>query len=141
GDGAAVAEESDKDGEADGRLGRGNGEHEDGEDLAHQIVEEGRKGNEVDVDREQDQFDRHQDDDDVLAVEEDAEDADGEQNGGNREIMAEPHGHGTSSRPWPERTCLISMAVALVRAFCRAMLWRLTRSRWCSVGTMAPTSA
>ena len=38
-----------------------------------------RERDEVDVHREQDQLDRHQDDDDVLAVEEDAEHAEHEQ--------------------------------------------------------------
>ncbi len=56
-----------------------HGQHEQREDLADQIAEERREGHEVDVDRQQHQFDRHQDDDDVLAVEEDAEDADREQ--------------------------------------------------------------
>ena len=76
--------EDDEDGKADRRLGRGDGEHEEREDLADEIAEEGREGDEVDVDREQDQLDRHQDDDDVLAVEEDAEDAEREQDGARR---------------------------------------------------------
>src|ERR1700761_3684956 len=72
-DGAAVAEIDDQNGKADRRFGGGHGQHEHGKDLADQIVEEGREGDEVDVDREQHQLDRHQDDDDVLAVEENAE--------------------------------------------------------------------
>ena len=39
--------------------------------------------------REQDQLDRHQDDDDVLAVEEDAEHAEHEQDRADGEIMAQ----------------------------------------------------
>ena len=83
GDVAAVAEEGDQDGEADGRLGGGDGEHEQGEDLADEVVQKGREGHQIDVHRQQDQLDRHQDDDDVLAVHEDAEDAEGEQDRGN----------------------------------------------------------
>ena len=49
-DRAAVAEVDDEDGEADRRLGRGDGEHEQREDLADQIAEKGREGDEVDVD-------------------------------------------------------------------------------------------
>ena len=78
-DGAAVAEEDDQDGEADGRLGGGHGQDEHGEDLADQVAQVGRERDEVDVHREQDQLDRHQDDDDVLAVQEDAEHAEREQ--------------------------------------------------------------
>jgi hypothetical protein len=63
----------DENGKPDGRLGRRDGQHEQREDLADHVAEFGREGDEVDVDRQQDQLDRHQDDDDVLAVQEDAE--------------------------------------------------------------------
>ena len=43
------------------------------EDLAHQVLQVGREGDEVDVHRQQHQLDRHQDDDDILTVQEDAE--------------------------------------------------------------------
>src|SRR2546423_523926 len=72
-DRAAVAEIDDQDREADRRLGRRHGQHEHREDLANEIVEDDREGDEVDVDREQHQLDRHHDDDDVLAIEENAE--------------------------------------------------------------------
>ncbi len=45
---------------------------------------------EVDVDGQQDQLDRHQDDDDVLAVEKDAEHAEGEQDGADGQEVTEP---------------------------------------------------
>ena len=48
-----------------------------------------REGHQVDVDREQHQLDRHQDDDDVLAVEEDAEDAEREQDRGDGQVVGE----------------------------------------------------
>ena len=47
----------------------------------------GREGDQVDIDRQQHQFHRHQDDDDVLAVEEDAQDAEREQDRGDAEVM------------------------------------------------------
>ena len=53
----------------------------------------GGEGDEVQVDREQDQLDRHQDDDDVLAVQEDAENAQNEQDGGHHKVVAEADGH------------------------------------------------
>ena len=73
------------------------------------------KRDEVDVDREQDQLDRHQDDDDVLAVEEDAEDAEREQDRGDGEVVAEPDGHDS---PCPDCTLTTSIALVLVRATC-----------------------
>src|SRR5690606_35460928 len=48
-----------------------------------------RERDEIDVDREQHQLDRHQQDDHVLAVEEDARDADAEQHGAEREVVPE----------------------------------------------------
>src|SRR6185312_16338729 len=81
-DGAAVAEIDDEDGQADRRLRRRHRQHEHGKDLADQVAQEGREGDEVDVDGEQHQLDRHQDDDDVLAVQEDAEDPQREEDRG-----------------------------------------------------------
>ena len=65
----------------------GDGQHEHREHLAGQVAEEGGERDEVDVHREQDQLDRHQHQDDVLAVEEDAEHAEHEQDRGDGEIM------------------------------------------------------
>src|SRR4030095_8989934 len=107
-DRAAVAEIDDENGEPDGGLRRRHGEHEQREHLADDVAEMRRERHQVDVDREQDELDRHQDDDDVLAVEEDAEDAEREQDGSNSKIMPKADGHETfSSMPWPLRTCLI----------------------------------
>src|SRR5687768_5071530 len=83
GDRAAAAEVDDQDGKSDRRLARRDGEDEHGEDLPDHVAEEGGEGDEVDVHREQDELDRHQDDDDVLAVEEDAEHAEHEQDRGD----------------------------------------------------------
>src|SRR4051794_30993664 len=88
-DRAAASEVDDEDGEADRRLARRDGEDEHREHLADHVAEEGGEGDEVDVHREQDQLDRHQDDDDVLAVEENAEHAEHEQYRPDGEIMAE----------------------------------------------------
>ena len=63
---------------------------------------EGREGHEIDVDRQQDQLDRHQDDDDVLAVEDDARDAEREQDRRDDEIMVRPttmHALPSEARP------------------------------------------
>src|SRR6185295_9949380 len=120
-DRAAIAVVGDQNSEADGGLGGRHGQHQ------------------------QDQLDRHQNDDDVLPVDEDPEDTDREQDGSHREVMAEADGHivplRASYRPWPGRTLTMSIAVALVRATCSAMSCRLTVGLWRSVNTMAPIIA
>src|SRR5882724_9813348 len=137
-DRAAIAVVGDQDGEPDGRFRRRNGEHQQRKNLADQVAEKGRESDEVDVDRQQDQLDRHQDDDHVLPVEEDAENAEREQDGGDREIVTEPDAHDT---PCPGLTLTISIADALVRATWSATFWRLAFGLWCSVSTMAPIMA
>jgi hypothetical protein len=89
----AIAVVSDQDGQPNGGFGRRHSQHQQRVDLADQIAEEGREGDKIDVDREQDQLDRHQDDNHILAVEENAEDPDREQDGGDREVVAEADGH------------------------------------------------
>src|SRR5262249_43114284 len=83
----------DQDGEADRRFGGRDREHEQREDLADEVVQEARERHQIDVDGEQDQLDRHQDDDDVLAVDEDAEDAEREQDRADREIVSQSEVH------------------------------------------------
>src|SRR5581483_11480108 len=108
----------DENGKPDRRLRGRDRQHDQRIDLADQVAEEGGEGDKVDVDREQNELDRHQDDDDVLAVEKDAEDAEREQDGGDGEIMSEPDDHDS---PCPGRTWTMSMAVALPRPTCAEM--------------------
>src|SRR5712691_3414639 len=137
-DRTAVAEIDDENGKPDGGFRRRHREHDQGEHLAHEVAEEGRERDQVDVDREQDQLDRHQDDDHVLAVEEDAENAEREQDRADGEVMAEPDGHDS---PCPGRTLTISIALALSRATWAATFWRLTEGLWRSVSPIAPMMA
>src|SRR5579871_937902 len=60
-----VPVERENDPEADGRFRRRDRDHEDGEHLADLVLQLRRERDEVDVDRVQDQLDRHEDDDDV----------------------------------------------------------------------------
>src|SRR5262245_12586389 len=144
-DRAAVAEVDDDDGEADGGLAGRHGQHEQGKDLTDEVAHEGGEGDQVDVDGEQHELDRHQDDDDVLAVEEDAEDAQREEDRRDGQVVAETDGHGLRSAAGtmasPGRTLTTSTAVALPRATWAAIDWRLTPSLWRSVRTMAPIMA
>src|SRR3954447_1315123 len=144
---AAVAEIDHQDGETDCGFSGRHGEHQEREDLPDDVAEEGRERHEVDVDREQDQLDRHQDDDDVLAVQEDAEDPEREQDRADRQIVSEPDRHFTHSAasaswsPCPGATLRIAIAISGVRAFCTLMSCRFTLALWRKVSTMAPIIA
>src|SRR5579862_2181586 len=122
-DGAAIAEIGDQDRQPDGGFRRRDRQHDQRVDLADDIAEERREGDEVDVDGEQNELDRHQNDDDVLSIEKDAEHPEREQNGGNREVMAKSDDHGS---PCPDLTLTISTAVAGRRATWSAMFCRRT---------------
>src|SRR5262245_15515570 len=146
-DRTAVAEIHDKHGKADRGFRGGHRQHQQRKYLPDDVAEEGRERHQVDIDRKQDQLDRHQDDDDVLAVEEDAEDPEREQDGGDRQVMSEPDGHFTHSaasascRPWPEATLRTAIASSGVRAFCTLISCRLMYAMWRSVSTIAPIIA
>src|SRR5215510_1033536 len=120
-DRTTVAEIDHQDGEADRSFGGRDSQDQEREDLTDDIAEEGRERHQVDVDGEQDQLDRHQDHDDVLAVQEDAEDPEREQDRADREVMAKPDRHRTHSAasascsPCPEATLRTATAVSGVR--------------------------
>ena len=86
-DGATVAEEADEDRKANGGLGGGDGQHEQRKHLPHEVVEERGERHKVDVHREQHQFDAHQQDDHILAVQKQPEDTDDEQRRRNGQVM------------------------------------------------------
>ena len=116
----------------------GDGEHEHREDLADHVVEEGGEGDEVDVHAEQDQLDRHQDDDHVLAVEEDAEHAEHEQDRADGEIMAQAD---HSSTPCPTPGCMLTTASCGRRRTWAETFCGRTSERLRRVSTIAPTIA
>src|SRR6201987_725729 len=68
-------------------------QHEHCKGLADEVVEKNRERDEVDADREQHQLDRHQHDDHVLAVKENAKDTEREQDRGHRQIMRKADCH------------------------------------------------
>src|SRR6478735_8791635 len=133
--------------QTDRRFRGSNRQHQQREHLTDDVAKEGRERHQVDVDGEQDQLDRHQDDDDVLAVQEDAEDPEREQDGADREIVPQTDRHFTHSAasascsPCPEVTLRTLMASSGVRAFCTLISCRLTLALWRSVSTMAPIIA
>src|SRR3984893_4204758 len=93
GDGAAIAVVRHQNGKADGRFRRGDREHQKRVHLPDEIAEKAREGYQIDIHRQQDQLYRHEDDDHVLAVHEDAKYPDGEDDGSNCEIVAKPDRH------------------------------------------------
>src|SRR5215468_6258681 len=118
---AAVAEIGNEDRETNGGLRGRNRQHQERKNLADEIAEIGRKRHEVDIDRQQYQFDRHQNDDDVFAVEEYSEYPERKQDGANRQVMSQPDCH---DRPCPDLTLTTSIALDLVRATCLPASWR-----------------
>src|SRR5215467_8568230 len=126
---SAIAVKHDQDCKTDGRLRGGDRQDQQRVNLSDDVAEMSREGDQIDVDRQQDQFDRHQNDDDVLAVEENAEDPQCEQDCGDREVMTETDGHAPPPSPWPDRTLTISIDAAGVRATWAPMSWRRTRAR------------
>src|SRR5262249_24456670 len=128
----------------DRRLRRGHREDEEHEHLPGQVVQEMREGDEVHVDGEQHQLDRHQQHDEVLAVEEDADHADREEEPPEDQVMIER-----------DHDAVPSLGVAGVSAgsftifrrsealteTCSAGFWYLVSLRLRSVSAMAATIA
>ena len=93
---APLAEQHDQDRKADGRFRRRDGEHEEHEHLAADVAQVAREGDEVEIGREQQQLDAHQEQDDILAVDEDARHRERKQDPGERQELRE-RDHGASS--------------------------------------------
>src|SRR5207342_2919716 len=148
-----VAEESDEDRKANRGLGRGNGQDEEHEHLSGGVAQLSRERDKVDVDREQHQFDAHQQHDHVLAVEEDARKADAEKRGAERQIMAEREtrydiGHGLVSSTGATGGVGRSAAIFTIRSrspgrtrVCAAGSWCLAPTRRRSVSMTAAITA
>src|SRR4249919_1483468 len=139
-DRAPVAEQGDQDRQADRGLGRGDSQDEEHEHLAGGVAEFARKRDEIDVDREQQQLDRHQQHDHVLAIEEDAGEADAEQRRAQREIVAQRQAglerdHGLASSPGAGSTgfTVASIFTMRKRSAARTRAWSI--GFWC----LAPT--
>jgi len=74
-----AAEKYHQDRQTDGRFRRRYREYEKYEDLPRRVPQEVGEGNEVRIHRQQHELDAHKQDDDVLPVEKDPGNADGEQ--------------------------------------------------------------
>ena len=61
--------------------------------MADEIAKEVRKRHEIDVDGEKHQLNRHQNDDDILAVEKDAKHAQRKQRRSDGQVMLDADGH------------------------------------------------
>src|SRR4029078_433456 len=138
GDRAAATKKDNEDGEADRCFSSRYGQHEHGHDLSDDVTQESREGDEVDVHCEQDVLDRHEDQDDVAAVDENSEHAQHEQDRGDGQIMGERDHIWT---PSPTAGLDNFTASAGRRLTCRPTFGvrRSPRLRW--VSTIAPIIA
>src|SRR6202022_4326916 len=96
---AAIAEIDDKDGQTDRRLRGRNRQHEHGEGLADEVVEDDRECDKHDADSQQYQLDRHQHDNNVLTMKENAKDSPGEQNHRHSHIVCTSDRHHAPTPP------------------------------------------
>src|SRR5471030_1912122 len=88
-DGVQITEHHHQDRQADRRFGGGHGQDEEHEDLPCGVAQVMRERDEVHVHRQQHQFDGHQQDNDVLAVQENTDDGDREQDRAEYEVVSE----------------------------------------------------
>src|SRR5512135_1059007 len=141
----AVAEQHDQDCQPDRRLRRGHGQDEEHEHLAGDIAEETRERDEIHVHREQHQFDRHQQHDDVLAVDEDARDRNAEQDRAEADVVGQGQVHAFDHGVAPP---LVTLAILTMRtrsltrtADCSDAFCRRVPARWRNVSMIAATIA
>src|SRR5579875_234898 len=90
-DRAATAEVNHHDGKPDRGLRRRDGQHEHRQYLPDKIAERSGKRDEVQIYREQDQLDRHQDNNDVFSIKKYPEYPKHQQNRADGKIMPDPH--------------------------------------------------
>lgn len=88
-DAVEVAEQQDQDGQTDGRLSRSNSEDEKDEYLTSVVLHVMRERHKIHIHSQQHQFDSHQQNDQVLPIKEDANDADCKQNSAEDKKMRE----------------------------------------------------
>ncbi len=92
-----VAEQQHQDGQANGRLGRRHRQNEEHENLAVQIAQVVGEGHEVHVDRQQHQLDGHQQNNQILSVQENADHRQREQNRAQRQEVTQCQAHALAS--------------------------------------------
>lgn len=92
-DAGLVAEQKHQDRQTDGRLGRCHCQDEEHEHLSVHVTQIAGEGHEVHVDGQEHQLDGHQQHDQVLAVQKNANDGEREQHGAQRQVMAQSQRH------------------------------------------------
>src|SRR5690606_5707371 len=150
-DRAAVAEQQHEDGQADGGFGRGHGQDEEHEHLAMHVAQVVREGYEVHVDGQQHQLDGHEQHDQVLAVEEDPDHRQREQDRADREKVSECQSHDALPSSWAAGAGSAGRVVAAMgtttrRSAARTRTWSpglmaLLSLRWGSVRASAVSLA
>src|SRR5271165_3281939 len=135
-DAAPLAEQHDQNRESDGRFGRRDTQNEEHEDLSVDVAQESRKSDKIEIDREQHQLNAHQQDDDVLAIQEHACDRDREQDARQRQNLREADHGRFSAGILTTRTRSLARTATCAETFCG-----LPPMRGRSVSTMAATLA
>src|SRR3569832_2365902 len=146
-----VAEQQHQDREADRAFRSGHGEDEEHEHLAVHVAQVVGERHEVGVDRQQHQFDAHQQHDQVAAVQEDADDGQREEHRAERQEVAQGEAHALVSAVSATGTNGGATTVGSILMMCRrSRAFTRTASagskcllslRWRSVSAMAATIA
>ena len=133
---------NDEDGQTNGSFGSGHREDEEHEYLSVQVAQPVREGDKVEVHRQQHEFDAHEQQDDVLPVEEDASHRDAEQDAGQEQEMFQAHrGQVQAHGRFSASILTIRRRCSLVTATCAETSWTLRPGRLRMVSAMAATMA
>src|SRR5581483_5995230 len=130
---------------ADGGFRGGDGEDEEHEYLPRRVAEEVREADEVQVHREQHQLDRHEQPDQVPAVEEDADDAHRKEHRAEHQVVGEADRHCFPLRSYSfsagmdtSRTRSLGLARTCSAGSCAR--WSLRRRSVSEIAAMIATS-
>src|SRR6218665_1785146 len=134
-DAGMVAHQQHQDGQADGRFGGGHRHDEEHEHLPVHVAQVMGERDEVGVDRQQHQFDRHQQHDQVLAVQEDPCHRQREQHRPQHEEMAQGQRHAFFSPA--TGVAGIGAGALRVAAIRTSSSLSLARTRICAAASMA----
>src|SRR5271165_221889 len=135
-DAAPLAEQHDQYRQPNGRFGRGDAQYEEYEYLPVDIAQEPRERDEIEIDGQQHQFDAHQQDDDVLAIQEHPGHGDREQDARERQNLGKTDHGRFSAGILTTRTRSLARTATWAETFCG-----LPPMRGRSVSTMAATLA
>ena len=124
-DGPPVAEQHDQDGQTDRRLGGSDRQYEEHEHLPELIAQVARERDEVEVNCQQHELDAHQQQDQVLAIDEDAGDGEREQDRSDGQVVIEADHCFFSASIFTIRTRSFARTATCFEMFCTLRPGRL----------------